>query len=347
MVEQSGQAFTIVGAASREGVAMRERRLDRALRVPAIKDVADLGKAHRHEARAEPLEHGNDRLDRRRDLGRRLRGDEVAIDADGHARDACVDVGEIVGNRGGGRGRVGRIGACDHPEQRGRVLGRPRHGADMIEGFGERKDAVPADPAPGRLDAGEAAAGRGKADRTAGIRAERRIGEARGDGDARAAGGVAGPVFVAERVHRLGDRGMIAGIDAFGGRQLAEHDGAGGAKPRRGRRLVRRLEVGIDRRAETGGNIGRVEHVLDRHRHAMQRPAPVPGSDFGIRLPGSRSRDLGRYGGIGMQPAIMFGDARQHQFGEFERGDAAGADRIGERREFRAPELWLHLIPPR
>jgi hypothetical protein len=54
---------------------------------------------------------------------------------------------------------------------------------------------------------------------------------------------------------------------------LAEHDGAGGAQRGDARRVGGRAAAGEDRAAVLSRPVGRVDHVLDPDRHAVQRPA--------------------------------------------------------------------------
>src|SRR5581483_882518 len=101
-------------------------------------------------------------------------------DANAQPADAAAERCEIVGHRRVERRRIGRVLARDYAENRGGVGGAAGHWPDMIERVGKRKDAVTADAAPGRFDAGETAAGRWEADRSAGIRSKRAVAEAGG-----------------------------------------------------------------------------------------------------------------------------------------------------------------------
>ena len=61
----------------------------------------------------------------------------------------------IVGHRLRRGGRIVGVGAGDDAEDDGRIERAAAHRPDMVERFGEREDAGAADPAPGRLEAGE------------------------------------------------------------------------------------------------------------------------------------------------------------------------------------------------
>src|SRR5205807_5821729 len=58
---------------------------------------------------------------------------------------------------------------------------------------------------------------------------------------------------------------------------LADEDGAGGAEPRRDRRVLLGDEVGEDLRAGGGAHAPRVEVVLEGDRDAMERSQMVTG----------------------------------------------------------------------
>ena len=70
-------------------------------------------------------------------------------------------------------------------QHRGGVSGRPAHRSHGVERVRQGEDAIAADPAPGRLQAGEPVDPRGKADRTAGVGAQAGKAEAGGRGDPR------------------------------------------------------------------------------------------------------------------------------------------------------------------
>ena len=79
--------------------------------------------------------------------------------------------GEVAEGNVDGRG-IGRIPACDDPEQEGCVGGRARHRPRVVERAGERPDPGGADAPVGRLEADGAAERRGHANRPARVAAE-------------------------------------------------------------------------------------------------------------------------------------------------------------------------------
>lgn len=119
----------------------------------------------------------------------------------------------------------------------------------------------------GGLEAGDAAAGGGDADGSAGVGAEGDVGVAGGDGDRRAAGGPAGDEGGIEWADRrpgpgVGAEGQHGQLVQVG---LADDAGAGGTGARQaggvgGRRPGRALD-GL--RAGGGGHAGDVDDVLD------------------------------------------------------------------------------------
>ena len=120
-------------------------------------------------------------------------------------------VAEALAGREAGRGRrVLLVGAGEDAEQLGRVGHRPRHRAGGVLIGGDRHDAVPADEAERRLDAGEAVLTRRAEDRSGSLRADADDGEVRAHRDARSRAGASG------RQHRTAvvERRRRPGVDA-------------------------------------------------------------------------------------------------------------------------------------
>ena len=178
----------------------------------------------------------------------------------------------IVGNRlVDARGIVG-VGAGDHAQEEGRVGEVVSEGADLVERAGERDQAIPADPAVGRLEADDAAKGRRLADRAAGVGAESQRSQTGRDGRRRAAGRAAGhadsipgvfgrPVraVLRRRAHRELVHVGLAEQDRAGGPELGDHGG-----------VVRRAEVPQHTAAASRRLALDAEHVLDRHGYARE-----------------------------------------------------------------------------
>ncbi len=176
-----------------------------------------------------------------------------------------------------GSGREARFDQAHAPFDRGHV-GAER--ADRVQGPRQRVDALDRHPAPGRLQAHDAAASGRDPDRTAGVGAQAHVRLAGGDRDRRAAGRAAGHAQRVGRVHRRPGPGVGAdrGPAQLGQVGLAQDLSPGPA----GRGHHGRVPVGGpgplgDHRAADGGRQARdVDAVLDREPHArcsVRRPS--------------------------------------------------------------------------
>mgnify|MGYP003693630163 CR=1 FL=1 len=149
---------------------------------------------------------------------------EMPDDADPQASDVVTEHRPVVGHRLVGACRVGRVVPGDHLEHQRVVAHGARHRPDMVEREGERHDAAAADPAVGRLHAGDAAHRGRVANRTAGVGAECRRKEPGGETGAAAARRAAAEMVAVPRVARRRP-GQVEGRAADGefmGRELAE-----------------------------------------------------------------------------------------------------------------------------
>jgi len=91
--------------------------------------------------------------------------------------------------------------------------------------------------------------------------------------------------------------------------EMTDLDGAGCVQPRQhGGRMIGH-EVAADFRAAGANFTGTVEHVLVRHRHAMQRPERAPGFDGGIGLAGMLARALARHADEAIENGLQPFDA--------------------------------------
>ena len=90
------------------------------------------------------------------------------------------------------------------------------------------------------------------------------------------------------------------------------------------RRIARRRrQIAVDLRAGAGGKTFYVEQILDRERHAGERPDLLAGGDGGIDRAGFCARAVGGDVGERVQHGIVLGDPRQGGFGRIERGQLA------------------------
>jgi hypothetical protein len=99
---------------------------------------------------------------------------KLADHADRHPVEARRECRPVIGYRPVGRGRVQWVVASQRLHHDGAIFDCAGQRAAMVERVRQRKDATPADPAIGRLQADDAIIGGGAADRTAGVRAHRR-----------------------------------------------------------------------------------------------------------------------------------------------------------------------------
>jgi hypothetical protein len=127
------------------------------------------------------------------DRGRLTRVDArervLAIDTDAQTIDALPDLIERARHRIGERRRVPGVMTGHDVVHDRHVHDAARHRADVIERLGECQHAKAADAAVGGLEADHAVGGRRKANRPAGIGANRAETETRGRGHAGATGG--------------------------------------------------------------------------------------------------------------------------------------------------------------
>ncbi len=87
-----------------------------------------------------------------------------------------------------------------------------------------------------------------------------------------------------------------------------------------------RLRIGV---AAVGGDLaGDVDVVLDRDRHAEQRPH-VARAAAAVRLVGGGERLLAEHDAERVQQRVEPGDPRQEELHQFARGDLAGGDQVG------------------
>ena len=157
---------------------MRDGRLDAAKREPVIDHRLGIGKRDLLDLRTEIC---RDTQALAEHLACGLVGafaGPAPIDADRHAPQIAGQPCEIVrhGQRHGRR--ILGILARDHAEHCAAIDRAARHRPDMIQRRREFECAVAADPSPGRLQPGDAVGRGGKADRSAGIGAERSEAEA-------------------------------------------------------------------------------------------------------------------------------------------------------------------------
>ena len=162
----------------------------------------------------------------------------------------------------------------EHRPHRRHLRDAGRHRPDGVEAAAERIHAVHRHPPPARLEADDAAARCGQADRAARVGADADVAEARRERSrvpARRAAGRApreprvldGAVPVVLARHAPGELVQV---------RLADDDGTGGNEPLDRGRGARRDVVGVDARAVGRANARGVDQVLDEESAPVQRP---------------------------------------------------------------------------
>ncbi len=201
---------------------------------------------------------------------------------------------------------------------------------DRVERAGQWLDAVARERAERRLVAQHAAIGRGSVDRAGGLGAGGQRDRARGDAGGRAARGAAGRARAVERVERVGWRhpGELRAFD------LAGDKGARAAQAGDRRGVDVRVCSGIDPGSVLGGQVLRVEVVLDRDRHSEQRKRVASGRGQPIEGRGRGSHKFR----IERRPdvEIVASDRGQERIGDLDAGELVGGQ----------PGPDLHRVDP-
>jgi hypothetical protein len=164
--------------------------------------------------------------------------------------------------------REARSEHIHHPLARGDV---PRHRPRVVVARGEREAAIERHQPPARLEADDAAAGGGDADRAAGVGAERRVREPCRQ---RRRGAAARAARKPPRSQRIRNRPEMLVLRGRAVRELVQVRLAGVRVSRRlqpphGLRGLARHVLGEQDRAVGRDEPGRVEEVLDRERNPL------------------------------------------------------------------------------
>jgi len=119
-------------------------------------------------------------------------------------------------------------------------------------------------------------------------------------------------------------------VAELGGVGLAEDDGAGRLQPAHGDVVLLRDQVREEPRAAGGAHAAGVEHVLQRHRYAVQRAERLALHDRDLRLAGRRPRQLRRHQAEGVHPRVERLDAGQQRGGELDGGELLVTNQRGD-----------------
>ena len=255
----------------------------------------------------------------------RAEGDPQPGDAAGAA--AAPRLPQIIHPFRRQRPGIAAVGPADGVQHQGRV----RHGARHRPDMGKRAvdTGRPGGHAPeAGLEADHAAEGGRDAHRAAAVAAQRQGAAAAGQGGRRPAAGAAGrhaqiPGVAGGAVERAVGHALPAHLRR---RRHAQEDAAGLAQAGDRRRV---LLPGLARvhglRSQAGGPAADAQHVLDAHRHAVQRPqrlAPAPAPLAGGGL-GAHRVVVAMAEGV--EIAVDLVDAGQRGGRRFDRREVAGA----------------------
>ena len=97
---------------------------------------------------------------------------------------------------------------------------------------------------------------------------------------------------------------------------LADEHRAGRAQPRRDDRRRRRDVPAPHARRRGGRRPAKIDQILERDRHAVQRAAVAAGGNLLIGGARLRARLVGQHGDEGVDRRIALGDAREAAFGD-------------------------------
>jgi len=186
--------------------------------------------------------------------------------------------------------------------------------------------------AVGRLEAHQPAERRGDAHRAAAVGADADRTQARrhrrGGAAARAARCEHGvPGVARDPEHRTVGEGLEAELREV---RLAEDDGAGRLQAS-DRDVVRlRHQLGEEPRAARRAEAARVERVLERERHTVQRAERLALHHRDLRLARGHARDVGRDHAEGVEARVQRLDAGQQRLGDLDGRELLVTDERGD-----------------
>src|SRR6266849_5339633 len=212
----------------------------------------------------------------------------------------------------------------------GCVFHGSRHGADVVERPGQRRDTKETDAAVGGFQPDDAAKSGGDADRTAGIRTERTGAQPRGYGYTRAAAGAARialhvPGVIDPAEIRTGcDGGELVHVE------LAQQHGAGRVQPLDHRRVISRDLVFEHLGAARGFAARGGDDVFVSERNAVERTAIGATADLVFGYLRLAQRPLGGHGDIAIKLGIERLDAVEVSLRDLHWRHRSFADLLGE-----------------
>ena len=292
--------------------------------VAELAGPAELDLLHR---RAEIAQHGAGVPGLLGDVGLDGVVAEVRAERDPQSLDAFRDVAEIVDAAGVGHD-IALVGAVGDFEEQRRIADRARQRPEMGDVVEDARDDVHRDAPEAGFQSHQPAVGGRDADRAAHVGALGDRDTARADRGGRAARGAAGrarqvPGIAGEAPERAFGK---AGVGELRRRGLADDDGAGGAQPRDDDRVLVGHPVLQDPRALGGALALHRREVLDRDRHAVERPVRRAARQAPVGRAGEGERLLAVDEAEAVERLVDLVDARQGVAHRLDRGKLAVAD---------------------
>ena len=249
--------------------------------------------------------------------------------------------------RRGRQARVARVGRGEDCEGEPQIGDMARHRACDGEEIAARRRIGHAlarrhrDAAVAGLERGGAAALRGVAQRAAVVVAEPQRRHAAGEGGRLAAAGAAGRAVGVPGVERRAPEAALAVPAHAEIRHVgaAGHDRARRAQPLDRRSVALRVRLCEAGDAVRGRGPGDLDVLLDGAGHAVERPERLAARERLVGAAGGSERLLGEHDGDGVEARVDRLDACEVRLDGLARRDVARADRRGELRGARAPEI--------
>ena len=286
--------------------------------------------------------NGGDAVGVRVDDGAVERG-VVGIEADAQPAGGRGELGGVRAQRRRRRIWIARLHAGEDIEHRRGVAHRAGDDVLVHEATVDVADVrCEGNAAAGGLEAEQAAARGGDADRTAAVVRMRDRHEARGSGAGRAAARATGGALRVVRVARWRPRGRFSGREdaELGGVGLADDDEACALELRDEVRVLRDLVAGVLQRldaARVERTTNRGAEILDQDRHAAER-AGRRGLGIGARLIVERDDH-------GAELRVVLLDARDRKVHELARRSFTRANELGTCGRIQIRDLHAATLP--
>ena len=232
----------------------------------------------------------------------------------------------------GQRVPVAVVGSGHHVQHERRITHRPRHGSGDAHAVPAAEGRMLRHAAMGRLEPVDPAERGRDADGAAAVGAHRERPEPRPHRGARAAARAARrqlriPRIARDTEERVVGHALVAELGRVG---LADEDGARPLQPLDGDSILLRHVLGEEPGAAGRQHAPGEHQILDRERHAVQRPQRLARHDGHLGGQGRLAGLLGGDGAEGVEPRVQPLDPRQHRVDDLDRGDRLLPDQPGQ-----------------